>query len=108
MLRHATHTAVVFPFFCQAIFPEGTPGSAIDALARLPLWSDGLNYRHGTGQVAAAVLAWHLSIAIARAGVSLDKLYSMLLPVVSHSASIYFCSAVCCRKAERQVAASNR
>jgi hypothetical protein len=33
----------------QAVFPEGTPGSALDALARLPLWSDGLNYRHGTG-----------------------------------------------------------
>jgi hypothetical protein len=33
----------------QAVFPEGTPGVAIDALARLPLWSDGLNYRHGTG-----------------------------------------------------------
>lgn len=34
----------------QAVFPEGTPGSALDALARLPLWSDGLNYRHGTGE----------------------------------------------------------
>lgn len=31
------------------MFPEGTPGIALDALARLPLWSDGLNYRHGTG-----------------------------------------------------------
>jgi len=35
----------------QAVFPENTPGSALDALARLPLWSDGLNYRHGTGMV---------------------------------------------------------
>jgi hypothetical protein len=34
----------------QAVFPEGTPGTAIDTLARLPLWRDGLNYRHGTGE----------------------------------------------------------
>lgn len=25
------------------IFPEGTTGDAIDALARAPLWSDGMN-----------------------------------------------------------------
>eukprot|EP00879_Flechtneria_rotunda_P015989 GHRR01016722.1.p1 GENE.GHRR01016722.1~~GHRR01016722.1.p1 ORF type:complete len:698 (+),score=235.84 GHRR01016722.1:303-2396(+) len=43
----------------QAIFPEGTPGSAIDALARLPLWSDGLNYRHGTGHGVGAALNVH-------------------------------------------------
>lgn len=33
----------------QAIFPEGTTGLMIDALARAPLWSLGLDYRHGTG-----------------------------------------------------------
>eukprot|EP00878_Enallax_costatus_P008513 GHUV01008900.1.p1 GENE.GHUV01008900.1~~GHUV01008900.1.p1 ORF type:complete len:383 (+),score=74.73 GHUV01008900.1:673-1821(+) len=43
----------------QAVFPEGTPGSAIDALARLPLWSDGLNYRHGTGHGVGAALNVH-------------------------------------------------
>jgi hypothetical protein len=37
-------------FMSQAVFPEGTPGTAIDTLARLPLWRDGLNYRHGTGE----------------------------------------------------------
>ncbi|GAA5868614.1 hypothetical protein JCM1840_005510 [Sporobolomyces johnsonii] len=31
------------------VFPEGTTGAAIDALARSPLWSDGMNFSHGTG-----------------------------------------------------------
>lgn len=43
----------------QAVFPENTPGSALDALARLPLWSDGLNYRHGTGHGVGAALNVH-------------------------------------------------
>jgi Xaa-Pro aminopeptidase len=42
-----------------AVFPEGTPGSALDALARLPLWSEGLNYRHGTGHGVGAALNVH-------------------------------------------------
>uniref|UniRef100_A0A383V906 Uncharacterized protein n=1 Tax=Tetradesmus obliquus TaxID=3088 RepID=A0A383V906_TETOB len=43
----------------QAVFPEGTPGTAIDTLARLPLWRDGLNYRHGTGHGVGAALNVH-------------------------------------------------
>ncbi len=35
----------------MAVFPEGTPGCALDVLARMPLWQDGLNYRHGTGEL---------------------------------------------------------
>jgi len=42
-----------------AVFPEGTPGSALDALARTPLWSEGLNYRHGTGHGVGAALNVH-------------------------------------------------
>lgn len=34
---------------CSAVFPEGTRGVHIDALARLPLWEMGLDYGHGTG-----------------------------------------------------------
>ncbi|MEI9889231.1 MAG: aminopeptidase P family protein [Rhizomicrobium sp.] len=30
-------------------FPAGTTGSAIDAMARAPLWAAGLDYDHGTG-----------------------------------------------------------
>ncbi len=43
----------------QAIFPTGTPGLALDTLARAPLWSMGLNYRHGTGHGVGAALNVH-------------------------------------------------
>ena len=33
----------------RAVFPEGTLGSRLDSLARMPLWSAGLDYNHGTG-----------------------------------------------------------
>ena len=42
-----------------AVFPEGTPGAALDTLARMPLWSQGLNYRHGTGHGVGAALNVH-------------------------------------------------
>ncbi len=41
------------------MWPEGTPGSALDVLARLPLWREGLNYRHGTGHGVGAALNVH-------------------------------------------------
>ncbi|BGP10131.1 hypothetical protein JCM10049v2_006014 [Rhodotorula toruloides] len=43
------------------IFPEGTTGDAIDALARAPLWSDGMNYGHGTGHGLGEYLSVHES-----------------------------------------------
>ncbi|KAJ1459728.1 peptidase M24, structural domain-containing protein [Pelagophyceae sp. CCMP2097] len=42
-----------------AVFPEGTPGLMLDALARQPLWKDGLNYLHGTGHGQGAYLNVH-------------------------------------------------
>jgi len=42
-----------------AVFPEGTPGLALDTLARMPLWAIGLNYRHGTGHGVGAALNVH-------------------------------------------------
>jgi Xaa-Pro aminopeptidase len=33
----------------QAVFPRGTPGPALDTIARLPLWQAGCDYGHGTG-----------------------------------------------------------
>ena len=41
------------------MWPEGTPGCAIDVAARLPLWRMGLNYRHGTGHGVGAALNVH-------------------------------------------------
>jgi Xaa-Pro aminopeptidase len=42
-----------------AIFPEGTTGSQLDALARQPLWQAGLDYDHGTGHGVGSYLAVH-------------------------------------------------
>ena len=42
-----------------AIFPEGTTGTQIDAIAREPLWRAGLNYLHGTGHGVGAYLCVH-------------------------------------------------
>ncbi len=40
-------------------FPEGTPGTTLDALARGPLWNEGFNYIHGTGHGIGAFLNIH-------------------------------------------------
>jgi len=42
-----------------AHFPEGTTGSNLDALARLPLWQKGLDYDHGTGHGVGVYLGVH-------------------------------------------------
>jgi Xaa-Pro aminopeptidase len=42
-----------------AIFPEGTTGSQLDALARAPLWTMGLDYDHGTGHGVGSFLGVH-------------------------------------------------
>jgi Xaa-Pro aminopeptidase len=43
----------------RACFPEGTSGSQLDALARLPLWEVGLDYDHGTGHGVGFHLGVH-------------------------------------------------
>ncbi len=40
-------------------FVEGTTGSALDVIARRPLWELGLNYNHGTGHGVGAHLGVH-------------------------------------------------
>lgn len=42
-----------------AVFPEGTPGPALDAFARMSLWQVGLDYPHGTGHGVGAALNVH-------------------------------------------------
>ncbi len=42
-----------------ARFPEGTSGTQIDILARLPLWEVGLDYDHGTGHGVGSYLSVH-------------------------------------------------
>ncbi|WP_028007783.1 aminopeptidase P family protein [Solimonas flava] len=43
----------------RARFPAGTPGFALDALARAALWADGLDYDHGTGHGVGSYLSVH-------------------------------------------------
>ncbi|WP_416462890.1 M24 family metallopeptidase [Rubrivivax gelatinosus] len=40
-------------------FPRGTPGPMLDALARAPLWAEGIEYGHGTGHGVGYCLAVH-------------------------------------------------
>lgn len=40
-------------------FPAGTTGSALDAMARAPLWMAGLDYDHGTGHGVGSYLGVH-------------------------------------------------
>lgn len=42
-----------------AVFPHGTTGYVLDVLARMPLYYDGLDYRHGTGHGVGAFLNVH-------------------------------------------------
>ncbi|KAJ4421430.1 hypothetical protein N0V85_000191 [Neurospora sp. IMI 360204] len=42
-----------------AVFPKGTSGFALDALARQFLWKYGLDYRHGTGHGVGSFLNVH-------------------------------------------------
>jgi Xaa-Pro aminopeptidase len=42
-----------------ARFPVGTTGQQLDALARLPLWSAGCDYDHGTGHGVGSYLSVH-------------------------------------------------
>lgn len=43
----------------MALFPAGTPGCRIDALAREPLWSHQRNFGHGTGHGIGFFLCCH-------------------------------------------------
>ena len=43
----------------RAVFPKGTKGSQLDALARQFLWSAGLDYQHGTGHGVGSFLSVH-------------------------------------------------
>ena len=43
----------------RARFPLATPSPALDAIARAPLWAEGLDYGHGTGHGVGYFLAVH-------------------------------------------------
>lgn len=43
----------------RAVFPVGTMGVQLDALARMPLWQEGMTYLHGTGHGVGHFLCCH-------------------------------------------------
>jgi Xaa-Pro aminopeptidase len=43
----------------SAVFPKGTAGIELDALARMPLWKAGKDYDHGTGHGVGCYLSVH-------------------------------------------------
>jgi len=43
----------------RARFPRGTPSPMIDAIARAPLWAEGIEFGHGTGHGVGYFLAVH-------------------------------------------------
>ena len=43
----------------RARFPRATPAPMLDAIARAPLWAEGLDYGHGTGHGVGYFLAVH-------------------------------------------------
>ena len=57
--RHFTSVLRGHIRLAMQIFPEGTTGIMLDALARSPLWNDGLDYGHGTGHGVGAYLNVH-------------------------------------------------
>ena len=60
-LEQKTYTLVLKGVIAldTAIFPKGTSGFALDTLARQFLWSEGLDYRHGTGHGVGSYLNVH-------------------------------------------------
>ena len=43
----------------MAKFPAGTRGAQLDVLARMPIWSHGMNFLHGTGHGVGHFLSVH-------------------------------------------------
>jgi Xaa-Pro aminopeptidase len=64
----------------RATFVEGTTGSQLDVLARMPLWRMGLDFDHGTGHGIGSYLCVHEGPArIAKAGSNVALKAGMIL-----------------------------
>lgn len=57
--RHYTLVLKGMMALSRVKFPAGMTGTHLDTLARLPLWGDGLNYKHGSGHGVGAYLNVH-------------------------------------------------
>ncbi len=59
MKEHFTWVLQGMIAISRARFPIGTTGAQLDALARLPLWQQGLDFDHGTGHGVGSYLSVH-------------------------------------------------
>jgi Xaa-Pro aminopeptidase len=59
MIRHFTLVLKGHIAIATARFPKGTSGSQLDILARRALWTEGLDYEHGTGHGVGHFLGVH-------------------------------------------------
>lgn len=86
--RHYTLVLKGHLALSRAVFPVGTRGEHLDILARAPLYSQYLNYRHGTGHGVGCFLGVHEGpqrISPAASNVALE--HGM---VVSNEPGVYF------------------
>ncbi len=58
-IKAATHVLAAHITLAQAQFPPGTTGAQLDAMCRMPLWAQALDYGHGTGHGVGHVLSVH-------------------------------------------------
>jgi len=58
-VHHATLVLKGMVAISRLRFPEGLTGKDIDAIARTPLWAEGLDYDHGTGHGVGSYLSVH-------------------------------------------------
>jgi Xaa-Pro aminopeptidase len=57
--RHYTLVLKGHINLAMARFPQGTTGTQLDAIARFPLWQEGLDYDHGTGHGVGSYSSVH-------------------------------------------------
>ena len=59
MKRHFTLVLKGYLAVERAVFPKGTKGMQLDAFARMAMWEQGLDFRHGTGHGIGYCLCVH-------------------------------------------------
>ncbi|MBE9603294.1 aminopeptidase P family protein [Acetobacteraceae bacterium H6797] len=78
--RHYTLVLMGHVALARQNFPEGVCGAHLDAIARAPLWREGLDYDHGTGHGVGSVLSVHEGpVSISRAAKPVPLAEGMVL-----------------------------
>lgn len=71
-------------------FPEGVSGQNLDAIARGPLWEQGLDYRHGTGHGVGYLLSVHEGPQNIRWKVGMDKAVPLAVGMIFSNEPGYY------------------